>query len=94
MEVIIITAVLIIILIGILYHLLIHLLIVFYPEAKDMAIKAILENTYNYMMNEHMCYVIRNMIYLFICVVLLVAACNGNVTVIEKKDSTGVNISK
>ena len=94
MELIIITAVLIIILIGILYHLLIHLLIIFYQEAKDMAIKAILENPYKYVMNEHMCYVIRNMIYLFICVVFLVAACNGNITVIEKKDSTGININK
>lgn len=94
MELIIIKAVLIINLIGILYHLLIHLLIIFYPKAKDMAIKAILENPYKYVMNEHMCYVIRNMIYLFICVVFLVAACNGNITVIEKKDSTGININK
>ena len=94
MELIIIKAVLIINLIGILLHLLIHLLIIFYPKAKDMAIKAILENPYKYVMNEHMCYVIRNMIYLFICVVFLVVACNGNVTVIEKKDSTGININK
>lgn len=94
MEVIIIKAILIIILIGILYHLLIHLLIIFYPKAKDMAIKAIIENPYNYVVNEHMCYVIRNMIYLFICVLFLVAACNGNITVIEKKDSTGININK
>ena len=94
MEVIIIKTVLIIILIGILYHLLCHLLIIFYPYAKDMAIKAILENPYKHVMNEHMCYVIRNMIYLAICVVFLVAACNGNVTVIEKKDSTEININK
>jgi hypothetical protein len=94
MEVVIIKAVLIINLIGILYHLLIHLLIIFYPKAKDMAIKAIIENTYKYVINEQMCYVIRNMVYLFICVVFLVAACNGNVTVIKKKDSTGININK
>lgn len=94
MELIIIKAILIIILIGILYHLLCHLLIIFHPDAKDMAIKVILENPYKHVMNAHMCYVIRNMIYLFICVIFLVAACNGNITVIDKKDSTGININK
>ena len=94
MEVIIIKAILIIILIGILCHLLVHLLIIFYPDAKDIAIKAILENPYNYVVNEHMCYVIKNMIYLFIYIVFLVVACSGNVTVIKKKDSIGININK
>lgn len=94
MGVIIIKAILIISLIGILYHLLCHLIIIFYPYAKDMAIKIILENPYKYVVDEHMCYVIRNMIYLFLCVIFLVAACNGNITVIEKKDSSVININK
>lgn len=94
MEVIIIKAILIIILIGILYHLLCHLLIIFYPYARDMAIKTILENPYKHVVDEHMCYVIRNMVYLFLCVIFLVAACNGNITVIEKKDSSVININK
>lgn len=94
MELIIIKAILIIILIGILYHLLCHLIIIFYPYAKDMAIKIILENPYKHVIDEHMCYVIRNMVYLFICVTFLVAACNDNITVIDKKDSSMININK
>lgn len=70
---------LITILLGILWHIFCHLMIVFHQDTTDLYVKkVVMEDLYRYVRNEHMCYFIRNMVYLFFVCMLLFAACNGN----------------
>lgn len=79
MEITIIYILLIITLFGILWHIFCHLMIVFHKYTTDLCVKKILENPYKYLRNEEMCYLLRNMLYLFFVGQLLLAACNGNI---------------
>ena len=78
MEMTVIYIVLIVLLLGILWHIFCHLMIVFHQDTTDLCVKKALEDPYRYVKYEHMCYFIRNMVYLFFACMLLFAACNGN----------------
>lgn len=78
MEMVIIYTILIILLIGIVWHIFIHLMVVFHKDTTDICVKKVMENPYNYVRTEEMCYFMRNMIYLSLVCTLLFAACNGN----------------
>lgn len=78
MEMIIIYTILIVLLIGTVLHIFFHLMAVFHQDTTDICVKKVMENPYNYVRTEEMCYFFRNMVYLFFVIVLLFAACNGN----------------
>lgn len=84
MEMTIIYIVLIVLLLGILWHIFGHLMIVFHKDTTDLYVKNVLKSPYKYVRDEEMCYFIRNMVYLVFVVMLLFAACNGNMR-FEKK---------
>ena len=84
MEMTIIYIVLIGLLIGIIGHIFYHLMIVFHKDTTDFCVKKVMEDPYEYIRNEEMCYFFRNMVYLFFVCILLFAACNGNMR-FEKK---------
>ena len=94
MEIYIIEIVLSIVVIGILWHIFVHLMAVFHNETNDIAVKAILENPSKYVRYEHMCYVLRNFIYLFFAVMLLVAACKGNINYSKQTIDVEVDLTK
>ena len=78
MEMTIIYIVLIVLLLGILWHIFWHLMVVFHQDTTNLYIKKVLENPYQFVRGEEMCYFMRNMVYLFFVCILLFAACNGN----------------
>jgi hypothetical protein len=53
-------------------------MVVFHQGTTDLYVKKVLKDPYKYVTTEEMCYFIRNMVYLFFVIVLLIAACNGN----------------
>lgn len=79
MEITVIYIVLTTIAIGILWHLFCHLMIMFHSDTTDKAVEELLKNPRKYLTDEHACYFIRNMVYLFFVSMLLVAACKGNI---------------
>ena len=78
MEITIIYIVLIVLLLGIIWHIFCHLMIVFHQDTTDLRVKKVMENPYEYVRDEEMCYFFRNMVYLSFISMLLFAACNGN----------------
>jgi len=58
-----------------------HLTIVFYKEATNMAVKKISENIEEYVKSEHMIKFMNNMIWIFLFIILLIAAFKGNITI-------------
>jgi hypothetical protein len=84
MEMTIIYIILIALLLGIIWHIFCHLMVVFHQGTTDLYVKKVLEDPYKYLRIEEMCYFIRNMVYLFFVVQLLLAACNGNLTYQDK----------
>ena len=84
MAMTIIYIVLVVFLLGIIWHIFCHLLVVFHKDTTDWYVKKVLEDPYEYVKTEEMCYFIRNMVYLFFVGQLLFAACNGNLTYQDK----------
>ena len=78
MEMTIIYIVLIVLLLGIFWHIFCHLMIIFHQDTTDICVKKVLEDPYKFVMDEEICYFMRNMVYLFFVCMLLFAACNGN----------------
>ena len=79
MEMTVIYIALIVLLLGTLWHIFYHLMVVFHKETTDFCVKKVLEDPYKYVKTEEMCYFFRNMMYLYFVVILLLAACNGNI---------------
>ena len=73
--------VLIVSLVSIIYHIVLHLLAVFHQSTTNKIVDKIISNPSRYVREEEMCHFIRNMVYLFIVVYLLVAGCKGNMTI-------------
>lgn len=86
MEKIIVYIVLVALFIGILWHIFGHLMIVFHPGTTDLAVKEVLKDPHKYMRYEHMCYFMRNMVYLFFMSMFLTAACTGNMIIKHESD--------
>ena len=53
-----------------------------------------MEDPYRYIREEEMRYFFRNMVYLFLVSILLIAACNGNMKFEEKTNSVEINNMK
>lgn len=79
MEMTIIYIVLTVLLLGILWHIFYHLMVVFHEDTTDLCVNKVMEDPYKYVRDEEMCYVLRNFVYLFFAVMLLIAACKGNI---------------
>lgn len=90
MERIIVYIVLTVLLIGITWHIFGHLMIIFHSDTTDLAVKEVLKDPHKYMRYEHMCYFMRNMVYLFFILMFLVAACKGNLTIKNEQDKADV----
>lgn len=67
-------------------------MIMFHSDTTDKAVEELLKNPRKYLTDEHACYFIRNMVYLFFVCVLLFAACNGNMRF--EKNTKQIEISK
>ena len=91
MEMTIIYIILILILLGILWHNFCHLMVIFNQSTTDAYVKKVMESPYKYVRDEEMCYFIRNMLYLYFVVLLLLAACNGNVKYEKRTDSIEIS---
>jgi len=84
MAMTIIYIVLVVFLLGIIWHIFCHLLVVFHKDTTDLYVKKVMEDPYEYVKTEEMCYFFRNMVYLYFVGQLLFAACNGNLTYQDK----------
>jgi hypothetical protein len=73
--------VLIVSLVSIIYHIVLHLFAVFHQSTTNKIVSRITSDPHRYVREEEMCHFIRNMVYLFIVVYLLVAGCKGNMTI-------------
>ncbi len=81
MEMIIIYILLIIISLVILWHIFCNLMAVFHKSTTDLYVKNMLKDPYKYIRNEEMIHFFKNMAYLYFVVLLLLAACNGNIKI-------------
>ena len=91
---VIIYIVLITSLICIIWHIFHHLMVVFYKYITDLYVIKVMEDPYRYIREEEMRYFFRNMVYLFLVSILLIAACNGNMKFEEKTNSVEINNMK
>lgn len=60
------------------------LLVVFYQKATEKVVEEVLKNPSKYVRTEYMVKFIRNMVYLYIVIMILMMLFRGNITVITK----------
>lgn len=60
------------------------LLVVFYQKATEKVVEEVLKNPSKYVRQEYMVKFFRNMVYLYIVIMILMMLFRGNITVITK----------
>ena len=66
-------------------------MVVFYKYTTDLYVIKVMEDPYRYIRKEEMRYFFRNMVYLFLVSILLLAACNGNMKFEKKTNSIEIS---
>ena len=82
--------ILIVTLLFIMFHVVTHLLIVFWGKMTQEAVNEVLKDPHRYIRDEHMCYFIRNMVYLFLVLTLTIAVFQGKVNISKKTNAIEV----
>ena len=81
MTIIIIKIVLVVLLLRVITLTVGHLIVVFYKDATKMAVKEIMKDPEDFVISEHMCKFMYNMIWIVVFIRLLIAAYNERIII-------------